>query len=171
MSKIAVIMGSKSDYKTMKECCNILDKFEIDYDKKVVSAHRTPELMVDFAKNARKNGYSLIIAAAGGAAHLPGMVAASTTLPVIGVPIKSSTLSGVDSLLSIVQMPYGVPVATMAIGEAGAKNAAITALSILAINDEKMAKKYRDFKIELENIVKEDMKIWLRLYYPKALSV
>lgn len=171
MSKIAVIMGSKSDYKTMKECCNVLDKFGIDYDKMVVSAHRTPELMVDFAKNAKANGYSLIIAAAGGAAHLPGMVAASTTLPVIGVPIKSSTLSGVDSLLSIVQMPYGVPVATMAIGEAGAKNAAITALSILSINDEKMAEKYRDFKIELENIVKEDMKIWLRLYYPKALSV
>lgn len=159
MSKIAVIMGSKSDYKTMKECCNVLDKFGIDYDKMVVSAHRTPELMVDFAKNAKANGYSLIIAAAGGAAHLPGMVAASTTLPVIGVPIKSSTLSGVDSLLSIVQMPYGVPVATMAIGEAGAKNAAITALSILSINDEKMAEKYRDFKIELENIVKEDMKI------------
>lgn len=159
MSKIAVIMGSKSDYKTMKECCDVLDKFGIDYDKEVISAHRTPELMVDFAKNAKANGYSLIIAAAGGAAHLPGMVAASTTLPVIGVPIKSSTLSGVDSLLSIVQMPYGVPVATMAIGVAGAKNAAITALSILAINDEILAEKYRDFKIELENIVKEDMKI------------
>ena len=159
MSKVAVIMGSKSDYETMRETCLVLEKFGIEYDKKVISAHRTPEYMLDFAKNARNEGYSLIIAAAGGAAHLPGMVASSTTLPVIGVPIKSSTLNGVDSLLSIVQMPYGVPVSTMAIGVAGAKNAAITALSILAINDENLAEKYRDFKIELENIVKEDMKI------------
>ena len=159
MSKVVVIMGSKSDYDTMRETCLVLEKFGIVYDKKVISAHRTPEYMLDFAKNARKNGYSLIIAAAGGAAHLPGMVASATTLPVIGVPIKSSTLNGVDSLLSIVQMPYGVPVSTMAIGVAGAKNAAITALSILAINDEELAEKYRDFKIELENIVKEDMKI------------
>ncbi|KXO15816.1 5-(carboxyamino)imidazole ribonucleotide mutase [Peptoniphilus sp. GNH] len=159
MSKIAVIMGSLSDYETMKETCALLDEFGIDYDKKVISAHRTPEYMIDFAKNARKEGYSLIIAAAGGAAHLPGMVASVTTLPVIGVPIKSSTLNGVDSLLSIVQMPYGVPVSTMAIGLAGAKNAAITALSILAINDKELEKKYRDFKTKLENIVKEDMKI------------
>lgn len=160
MKRVAVIMGSSSDYETMKETCNLLDKFSIPYDKKVVSAHRTPELLFDFSKNARKNGYSLIIAAAGGAAHLPGMVASNTTLPVIGVPIKSSTLNGVDSLLSIVQMPYGVPVMTMAIGIAGAKNAAITALSILAIDDSEYEKKYTEFKNELERIVKEDMQIW-----------
>ncbi|MDO4605260.1 MAG: 5-(carboxyamino)imidazole ribonucleotide mutase [Helcococcus sp.] len=159
MKRVAVIMGSSSDYETMKETCNLLDKFSIPYDKKVVSAHRTPELLFDFSKNARKNGYSLIIAAAGGAAHLPGMVASNTTLPVIGVPIKSSTLNGVDSLLSIVQMPYGVPVMTMAIGIAGAKNAAITALSILAIDDSEYEKKYTEFKNELERIVKEDMQI------------
>lgn len=160
MKRVAVIMGSSSDYDTMKETCKLLDEFSIPYDKKVVSAHRTPELLFDFSKNARKNGYSLIIAAAGGAAHLPGMVASSTTLPVIGVPIKSSTLNGIDSLLSIVQMPYGVPVMTMAIGAAGAKNAAVTALSILAIEDSEYEKKYTDFKKELERIVKEDMQLW-----------
>lgn len=160
MKKVAVIMGSSSDYETMKETCKLLDEFSIPYDKKVVSAHRTPQLLFDFSKNAKKNGYSLIIAAAGGAAHLPGMVASNTTLPVIGVPIKSSTLNGVDSLLSIVQMPYGVPVMTMAIGVAGAKNAAVTALSILAIDDSEYEKKYTDFKNELKRIVKEDMQIW-----------
>ncbi|WP_205617653.1 5-(carboxyamino)imidazole ribonucleotide mutase [Helcococcus sueciensis] len=159
MKKVAVIMGSSSDYETMKETCKLLDEFSIPYDKKVVSAHRTPQLLFDFSKNAKKNGYSIIIAAAGGAAHLPGMVASNTTLPVIGVPIKSSTLNGVDSLLSIVQMPYGVPVMTMAIGVAGAKNAAVTALSILAIDDSEYEKKYTDFKNELERIVKEDMQI------------
>ena len=160
MGKVAVVMGSSSDFATIKETCDLLGKFGILYDKMVVSAHRTPEYMVEFAKNARANGYDLIIAAAGGAAHLPGMIASMTTLPVIGVPIKSSTLSGVDSLLSIVQMPAGVPVATMAIGTAGAKNAAITALSILGINDEKYANIYADYKKELERIVKEDMQIW-----------
>lgn len=159
MKKVAVIMGSSSDYETMKETCKLLDEFSIPYDKKVVSAHRTPQLLFDFSKNAKKNGYSIIIAAAGGAAHLPGMVASNTTLPVIGVPIKSSALNGVDSLLSIVQMPYGVPVMTMAIGVAGAKNAAVTALSILAIDDSEYEKKYTDFKNELERIVKEDMQI------------
>lgn len=157
--KVAVIMGSSSDFETMKETCALLEQFEIGYEKKVVSAHRTPELLVEFSKNAKANGFSLIIAAAGGAAHLPGMVASLTTLPVIGVPIKSSTLSGVDSLLSIVQMPYGVPVSTMAIGVAGAKNAAVTALSILGITNENYAQKYADFKAELERIVKEDMTI------------
>ena len=155
--KIAVIMGSKSDYDTMKECCTLLDKFDIPYDKKVVSAHRTPDLLVEFSKNARENGYSLIITAAGGAAHLPGMVASMTTLPVIGVPIKSSVLSGVDSLYSIVQMPAGVPVLTMAIGVAGAKNAAISALAILGITNEKYRKIYADFKNEQERIVLEEM--------------
>lgn len=159
MPKVAVIMGSSSDFETMKETCFLLDQFGIEYEKKVVSAHRTPDLLVEFSKNAKENGFSLIIAAAGGAAHLPGMVASMTTLPVIGVPIKSSTLNGVDSLLSIVQMPYGVPVLTMSIGVAGAKNAAITALSILGIENEEFAEKYKNFKIELERIVKEDMQI------------
>lgn len=157
--KVAVIMGSNSDYTTMVETCNLLEQFEIPYDKKVVSAHRTPDLLVEFSKSARKNGYSLIIAAAGGAAHLPGMVASMTTLPVIGVPIKSSTLSGVDSLYSIVQMPAGVPVLTMAIGVAGAKNAAISALSILGMTNENYEQKYLDFKKEQERIVLEEMKI------------
>lgn len=160
MGKVAVVMGSSSDFETMKETCDLLGKFGILYEKKVVSAHRTPDLLFEFSKSARENGFSVIIAAAGGAAHLPGMIASMTTLPVIGVPIKSSTLSGVDSLLSIVQMPAGVPVSTMSIGVAGAKNAAITALSILGINDEEYAKKYEDYKIELERIVKEDMQIW-----------
>lgn len=155
--KVAVIMGSISDYEVMKETCTLLERFEIPFEKKVVSAHRTPEMMVEFAKSAKENGFSLIIAAAGGAAHLPGMVASLTTLPVIGVPIKSSTLSGVDSLYSIVQMPYGVPVLTMAIGVAGAKNAAISALSILGAFNEKYNEKYASFKKEQERLVKEDM--------------
>lgn len=155
--KVAVIMGSISDYEVMKETCTLLERFEIPFEKKVVSAHRTPEMMVEFAKSAKENGFSLIIAAAGGAAHLPGMVASLTTLPVIGVPIKSSTLSGVDSLYSIVQMPYGVPVLTMAIGVAGAKNAAISALSILGTFNEKYNEKYASFKKEQERLVKEDM--------------
>lgn len=152
-------MGSSSDYEVMKETCMLLDKFGIVYEKRVVSAHRTPDLLVEFSKNASENGFSLIIAAAGGAAHLPGMVASMTTLPVIGVPIKSSVLSGIDSLYSIVQMPFGVPVMTMAIGLAGAKNAAISALSILGINNEKYETIYKEFKDEQERIVLEDMKI------------
>lgn len=159
MEKVAVIMGSSSDYEVMKETCMLLDKFGIVYEKRVVSAHRTPDLLVEFSKNASENGFSLIIAAAGGAAHLPGMVASMTTLPVIGVPIKSSVLSGIDSLYSIVQMPFGVPVMTMAIGLAGAKNAAISALSILGINNEKYETIYKEFKDEQERIVLEDMKI------------
>lgn len=159
MVKVAVIMGSKSDFDTMVETCKLLEQFDIPYDKKVVSAHRTPDLLVEFSKNAKKLGYALIIAAAGGAAHLPGMVASMTTLPVIGVPIKSSTLSGVDSLYSIVQMPFGVPVNTMAIGVAGAKNAAVSALAMLGINDEKYEKIYTAFKKEQERIVLEEMKL------------
>ena len=155
--KVAVIMGSQSDYATMQETCKLLDQFQIPYDKKVVSAHRTPDLLVEFAKNARAKGYNLIIAAAGGAAHLPGMVASMTTLPVIGVPIKSSVLSGVDSLYSIVQMPAGVPVMTMAIGVAGAKNAAISALAILGMQDATYESIYADFKREQERIVLEEM--------------
>ncbi len=132
MTDVAVVMGSISDWSQMVACCDLLDELAISYDKAVISAHRMPNEMVNFAETAADKGYQLIIAAAGGAAHLPGMIAASTTLPVIGVPMKSSTLNGVDSLLSIVQMPAGVPVATMAIGIAGAKNAALMAGRMLA---------------------------------------
>ena len=145
---ISIIMGSKSDWATMKKTADVLNNFNVDYEKKVVSAHRTPDLMFDYADKARERGIKIIIAGAGGAAHLPGMVAAKTTLPVIGVPVKSRALSGLDSLYSIVQMPGGVPVATMAIGEAGATNAALTALRILAIEDAELAAKLEEFANE-----------------------
>lgn len=145
MKKIAVVMGSSSDWATMKLSCDILDEFGITYYKQVVSAHRSPELMYDFAKNAKDNGFDIIIAGAGGAAHLPGMIASITSLPVIGVPIKSSNLNGLDSLYSIVQMPGGVPVATMAIGSAGAKNAGLYAVRMLALNDEEIYTKLLDY--------------------------
>lgn len=138
---VGVIMGSKSDWETMRNACEILDQFEIPYEKKVVSAHRTPDLMVTYAKEARERGLKVIIAGAGGAAHLPGMVAASTTLPVIGVPVQSKALNGLDSLLSIVQMPGGVPVATVAIGKAGAVNAGLLAVQILAASDNMLAER------------------------------
>ncbi len=145
-------MGSISDWETMKECCVILDQFKISYEKKIVSAHRTPNLMFSYAEEAIQNGLSVIIAAAGGAAHLPGMIASKTILPVIGVPIQSKMLNGVDSLLSIVQMPKGVPVATMAIGEAGAKNAALLAIQILATHSEnkELRNMLFEHKIKLE---------------------
>ena len=145
---ISIIMGSKSDWATMQKTAEGLDQFGVLYEKKVVSAHRTPDLMFRHAEEARSRGVKVIIAGAGGAAHLPGMVAAKTTLPVIGVPVKSRALSGLDSLYSIVQMPGGVPVATMAIGEAGATNAALTALRILAIEDADLAQKLADFAEE-----------------------
>lgn len=138
---VGVIMGSKSDWETMKHACEVLDQFEIAYEKKVVSAHRTPDLMFTYANEARERGLKVIIAGAGGAAHLPGMVAAKTTLPVIGVPIQSQALNGLDSLLSIVQMPGGVPVATVAIGKAGAVNAGLLAAQILATEDLELANK------------------------------
>jgi 5-(carboxyamino)imidazole ribonucleotide mutase len=138
--KVSVVMGSISDYETVKETCLILETFNVGYEKKVVSAHRTPEMMVAYAKEARSKGIQVIIAAAGGAAHLPGMIASLTTLPVIGIPIQSKALNGLDSLLSIVQMPAGVPVFTTAIGLAGAKNAALGALRILSIHDENVEK-------------------------------
>jgi|TARA_B100001741_G_scaffold258946_1_gene222313 5-(carboxyamino)imidazole ribonucleotide mutase len=146
MNKIAIIMGSQSDWETMKFAANILDEFEQNYDTLIISAHRTPERLYSFAKDAEKN-YSIIIAGAGGSAHLPGMVASITTLPVLGVPIESNLLNGVDSLLSIVQMPKGIPVGTLAIGTSGSTNAALLAISILSINDEKlslMLKSYRN---------------------------
>ena len=147
-ASISIIMGSKSDWATMQKTAEVLDQFGVLYEKKVVSAHRTPDLMFRHAEEARNRGVKVIIAGAGGAAHLPGMVAAKTTLPVIGVPVKSRALSGLDSLYSIVQMPGGVPVATMAIGEAGATNAALTALRILAIEDADLAQKLADFAEE-----------------------
>lgn len=139
--KIGVIMGSSSDWETMKHACDILDELQVPYEKKVVSAHRTPDLMFEYAEGARARGIQVIIAGAGGAAHLPGMVAAKTTLPVIGVPVQSKALNGLDSLLSIVQMPGGIPVATVAIGKAGATNAGLLAAQILSINDADLAKK------------------------------
>ncbi|AZB41459.1 5-(carboxyamino)imidazole ribonucleotide mutase [Bacillus sp. FJAT-42376] len=135
IEEVGVIMGSQSDWETMRHTCEVLDELEIFYEKKVVSAHRTPELMFDYAETARERGIKVIIAGAGGAAHLPGMAAAKTTLPVIGVPVQSKALNGLDSLLSIVQMPGGVPVATVAIGKAGAVNAALLAAQILSITD------------------------------------
>ncbi|MBO0482538.1 5-(carboxyamino)imidazole ribonucleotide mutase [Enterococcus sp. MSG2901] len=133
--EVSVIMGSISDWETMKFACDMLDEFGVSYEKKVVSAHRTPDLMFQFAKEARGRGVKVIIAGAGGAAHLPGMVASQTTLPVIGVPVQSRTLNGLDSLLSIVQMPGGVPVATTAIGKAGAINAGLLAIQMLSMYD------------------------------------
>ncbi len=147
--KVAVIMGSKSDFKVMKEATECLQNFGIEVDTLIVSAHRTPEYMYTFSKSAKDNGYRVIIAGAGGSAHLPGMVAALTPLPVIGVPVKSRNLKGLDSLLSIVQMPSGVPVATTAIN--GSKNAALLAVSILSIYDEDLAKKYDDFRLNQTN--------------------
>ena len=137
--QVAVIMGSKSDWETMKHACEVLEELEIPFEKKVVSAHRTPDLMFEYAESARDRGIKVIIAGAGGAAHLPGMVAAKTTLPVIGVPVQSKALNGLDSLLSIVQMPAGVPVATVAIGQSGARNAGLLAGQILSINDPELA--------------------------------
>ena len=132
---VGIIMGSSSDWETMKHSAEMLDYFKISYETKVVSAHRTPEMMMDYAKQASENGIDIIIAGAGGAAHLPGMVASLTHAPVIGVPIESKALKGMDSLLSIVQMPGGIPVATQAIGTAGAKNAGILAAKMLAVSD------------------------------------
>lgn len=135
MKEVGVIMGSISDWETMEHACDVLDEMGIAYEKEVVSAHRTPDDMFDYAENAKQRGIKVIIAGAGGAAHLPGMVAAKTLLPVIGVPVQTSALGGMDSLLSIVQMPGGVPTATMAIGKAGATNAGIFATQIIGLTD------------------------------------
>ncbi|EMF0371671.1 5-(carboxyamino)imidazole ribonucleotide mutase [Enterococcus faecium] len=154
-AKISVIMGSTSDWETMKEACQILDEFGVSYEKKVVSAHRTPDLMFEYAQNARKKGIKIIIAGAGGAAHLPGMVASKTTLPVIGVPVQSRTLNGLDSLLSIVQMPGGVPVATTAIGKAGAINAGLLAIQMLSMYDLELEAKLAERRLMLAKTVIE----------------
>ena len=152
--KIGVIMGSKSDLPTMNECVNVLKDFGVEHEIKIVSAHRTPNLMFNYAKEAKKRGLEVIVAGAGGAAHLPGMVASLTDLPVIGVPIESKTLKGIDSLLSIVQMPGGVPVATVAIG--GAKNAALLAIKILALKDEKLAEKIVEYRKNMERMILDE---------------
>ena len=148
MAKIGIIMGSNSDWHIMEHAAKMLQQFGVDYEAQVVSAHRTPNLMFDYAKTARERGLQAIIAGAGGAAHLPGMVAAQTTLPVLGVPVPSKYLRGEDSLLSIVQMPKGVPVATFAIGEAGAANAALFAIALLANQDNDLAQKLADFRAQ-----------------------
>lgn len=145
--KIAVIMGSDSDYKVVKDAIKVLEDFGVAYDVKVLSAHRTPFQAIEFAKNAKENGYELIIGAAGKAAHLPGVLAGVSTLPVIGLPIKSSTMDGLDSLLSIVQMPSGVPVATVAIN--GAKNAGLLAVQMLSIKYDELKEKFVDYKKEM----------------------
>lgn len=154
-AQVGVIMGSISDWETMRHACEILEIFEIPYEKKVVSAHRTPDLMFEYAEGARANGIKVIIAGAGGAAHLPGMVAAKTILPVIGVPVQSRALNGLDSLLSIVQMPGGVPVATVAIGTAGAKNAGLLATEILAAFDDKLAERLESYRQEMKEAALE----------------
>lgn len=147
-AEIAIVMGSKSDWATMSEATQMLDLFDLPYHVEVVSAHRTPDKLFSFAESAEQNGYKVIIAGAGGAAHLPGMIAAKTIVPVLGVPIKSSMLSGVDSLYSIVQMPKGIPVGTLAIGPAGAANAGLLAAQILAGFNQTLAQKLHQFRAE-----------------------
>lgn len=154
-AKVGVIMGSQSDWETMRHVCDVLDELDIAYEKKVVSAHRTPDLMFEYAETAISRGIEVIVAGAGGAAHLPGMVAAKTILPVIGVPVKSSSLNGLDSLLSIVQMPGGVPVATVAIGKAGATNAGLLAAQILGITDKNIQQRIAERREHTKNKVLE----------------
>ena len=146
LSMVAVVMGSKSDWATMRLAVELLREFGVETESKVISAHRTPDLLAEFARNAANRGLQVIIAGAGGAAHLPGMLAAHTHLPVLGVPIESRVLKGVDSLLSIVQMPAGIPVPTLAIGEAGAKNASLAAVAILALRDAELREKLIEFR-------------------------
>lgn len=144
--EVAIIMGSQSDWATMRHAADVLDSLGVGHDSLIVSAHRTPQRLYDFARGARETGYKVIIAGAGGAAHLPGMAASMTTLPVLGVPVESRALSGVDSLYSIVQMPAGVPVGTLAIGKAGAVNAALLAAAILATSDADLAVRLADWR-------------------------
>lgn len=147
--KVGVIMGSTSDWETMRHACEVLDELQVPYEKKVVSAHRTPDLMFAYAEQASERGIEVIIAGAGGAAHLPGMVASKTLLPVIGVPVQSKALNGMDSLLSIVQMPGGVPVATMAIGKAGAVNAGLLAARFLAVQDRALQDRLEQRRVQM----------------------
>jgi len=158
LKKVSIVMGSQSDYKTMIFCQNILKKLNIKFESKIISAHRTPNRMYEFAVNAEKNGIAVIIAGAGGSAHLPGMISALTSLPVLGVPIESKKLKGLDSLLSIAQMPKGIPVGTLAIGEDGAINAALLAASIIGLSDLTVKKKLNQFRLSQSKSVKKKPK-------------
>jgi 5-(carboxyamino)imidazole ribonucleotide mutase len=158
LNKVSIVMGSQSDFKTMKLCQKILKKLKIKYETKIVSAHRTPDRMFQYAKNAEKNNISVIIAGAGGSAHLPGMIAALTSLPVLGVPIESKKLKGIDSLLSIAQMPKGIPVGTLAIGDDGAINAALLAASIIATNNKKVKKNLNNWRNNQSRTIKKKPK-------------
>ena len=158
LNKVSIVMGSQSDYKTMIFCQNILKKLNIKFETKIISAHRTPKRMYEFAINAEKNGIAVIIAGAGGSAHLPGMISALTSLPVLGVPIESKKLKGLDSLLSIAQMPKGIPVGTLAIGKDGAINAALLAASIIGLNDLTVKKKLNQFRLIQSKSVKKKPK-------------
>ena len=158
LNKVSIVMGSQSDYKTMIFCQNILKKLNIKFETKIISAHRTPKRMYEFAINAEKNGIAVIIAGAGGSAHLPGMISALTSLPVLGVPIESKKLKGLDSLLSIAQMPKGIPVGTLAIGEDGAINAALLAASIIGLSDLTVKRKLNQFRLNQSKSVKKKPK-------------
>jgi len=158
LNKVSIVMGSQSDYKTMTFCQNILKKLNIKFETKIISAHRTPKRMYEFAINAEKNGIAVIIAGAGGSAHLPGMISALTSLPVLGVPIESKKLKGLDSLLSIAQMPKGIPVGTLAIGEDGAINAALLAASINGLSDLTVKRKLNQFRLNQSKSVKKKPK-------------
>ncbi len=157
-NKVSIVMGSQSDLKTMKLCQIVLKKLSINFEIKIISAHRTPNRMYEYAKNAEREGIKVIIAGAGGSAHLPGMIASLTSIPVLGVPIESKKLKGIDSLLSIVQMPKGIPVGTLAIGEDGAVNSALLAASIIATNDNKIKKKLNQWRINQTKSVKKKPK-------------
>ena len=157
-NKVSVVMGSQSDFKTMKLCLKVLRLLNIKFETKIISAHRTPNRMYEYAKNVEKNNIAVIIAAAGGSAHLPGMISALTSLPVLGVPIESKKLKGLDSLLSIVQMPKGIPVGTLAIGEDGAINSALLAASIISISDTKIKKKLLELRMSQSKSIKKKPK-------------
>ena len=154
--QVSVVMGSQSDWEIMQVACDLLEKLDVSYEKKIVSAHRTPDRLYEYANSLRKRKIKVVIAGAGGAAHLPGMIASKTDIPVIGVPINATDLRGVDSLYSIVQMPKGYPVATMAIGSPGAFNAAIFAIQVLAVTDEVISQKIRDWRADTTNRVKNE---------------
>ena len=158
LKKVSIVMGSQSDYKTMIFCQDILKKLHIKFETKIISAHRTPNRMYEFAINAEKNGIAVVIAGAGGSAHLPGMISALTSLPVLGVPIESKKLKGLDSLLSIAQMPKGIPVGTLAIGEDGATNAALLAASIIGVSDTSVKKKLNQWRLSQSKSVKKNPK-------------
>ena len=154
--QVSVVMGSQSDWEIMQVACDLLEKLDVSYEKKIVSAHRTPDRLYEYANSLRRRKIKVVIAGAGGAAHLPGMIASKTDIPVIGVPINATDLRGVDSLYSIVQMPKGYPVATMAIGSPGAFNAAIFAIQVLAVTDEVIAQKIQDWRTDTTNRVKNE---------------